>query len=98
MVGRSDLFRHISVYVDSVVVTFRGVVESFIAVWTFVGLFPGAVDKMENPRHLKGRAWVSETLDGIARTEEFRASLVSPCSRSPSCRIYIHCFWKVKQV
>ena len=56
MVGRSDLFGHIPVHVDSVVVTFRGVVKSFIAVWTFVGLIPSALDEIENSRHLKGRA------------------------------------------
>ena len=47
MVGRSDSFRYVPVHVHSVVMTFRGIIESLVAVWTFVGLFPGAVDKIE---------------------------------------------------
>lgn len=43
MVGRSYLFRYISVNVDSVVVAFRGVVEGFVTFRALVRLFPSAV-------------------------------------------------------
>jgi hypothetical protein len=55
MAGRSDLLRDVSVYVDSVIVTFRGVIESFIAVWTFVRLFSGAMDQTGSSRYSKDR-------------------------------------------
>jgi len=47
-------------YVDSVVVTFRRVIERFIAVWTLVRLFPGTVDQMESSRYSKDRTWVKD--------------------------------------
>lgn len=41
MVGRSDLFWYVSVYVDPVVVSFRGVIEGFTTLLALVGLFTG---------------------------------------------------------
>lgn len=74
MVGRSNSFRHISVCVDPVVMTFRGIVESFIAVLAFVRLFPGTVGRSENSRYSKGRAQVkdqmrSHVLKGLVRLQ-----------------------------
>ena len=48
MVGRSDLFWYVSVCTDAVVVTFRGVIERFTAVWALMGLFSSTVDRIGN--------------------------------------------------
>ena len=55
MVGRSDFFRHVSVYADSVVMSFRGVVESLAAVRASVGLFSGTMDEYDVQRSMCGR-------------------------------------------
>jgi len=97
MVGRSDFFRYISMYVDSMVMTLRGVVECFITVWALVGLLSGTVDRIGKKNHVQ-RAIMCQEPDETVRTEVFRASLAFPYLRNPSCRICICCFWEMGKV
>ena len=81
MVGRSDLFWYVSVCTNAVVVTFRGVVERFTAIWALVGLFSSAVDKMGNAAQ-KSQFCVrvhieSYVLEGFVRLQR-------PLTREPS--------------
>ena len=81
MVGRPNLFRYVSVCADSVVVTFRGVIERFTAVWALMGLFSSAVDRIGNAAQ-KSQFYVRDhiephILEGFVRLQR-------PLTREPS--------------
>jgi len=81
VVGRPDLFRYVCVCADAVVVTLRGVVERFIAVWALVGLFSSTVDRIGNAAQ-KNQFCVRDhiepyVLEGFVRLER-------PLTREPS--------------